>query len=85
MFSERRENLTKTRFLCYHCLLSKCGRGLSVRAVRTFMRKFFKMLFGRLTVIALLIIFQFLLFVWWVTDASLHYNWLYILNISSGG
>lgn len=81
MISERRENLTKTRFLCYHCLLSKCGRGLSVRAVRTFMRKFFKMLFGRLTVIALLIIFQFLLFVWWVTDASLHYNWLYILNI----
>ena len=44
------------------------------------MKKIFKMLFGRLTLIALLIILQFLLFVWWVTDASLRFNWVYIVN-----
>lgn len=44
------------------------------------MKKIFKMLFGRLTLIALLIILQFLLFVWWVTDASLRFNWVYIGN-----
>lgn len=44
------------------------------------MKKLFKMIFGRMTLIALLIILQFLLFVWWITDASLNYNWLYIVN-----
>lgn len=48
------------------------------------MKKFFKLIFGRLTIIALAIILQFLLFVWWVTDASLQYNWLYIINVVLG-
>ncbi len=46
------------------------------------MKKIFKMLFGRLTLIALLIIAQFLLFVWWVAVASLQYNWLYFVNVA---
>lgn len=48
------------------------------------MKKIFKMLFGRLTLIALLIILQFVLFVWWITDASLRYNWLYVINTVIG-
>lgn len=48
------------------------------------MKKLFKLLFGRLTIIALAIILQFVLFVWWVTDASLQYNWLYAINVVLG-
>lgn len=48
------------------------------------MKKLFKLLFGRLTIIALAIILQFVLFVWWVTDAFLQYNWLYAINVVLG-